>query len=131
MQTIRLRLTKPHPAQQQIIAEARRFNVVCAGRRFGKSRFGIERAAHPLLAGQPVGWFARLQEPGRALREIAHTFRPVTKSKSEQEHRLELLSGGVLDMWSSMPPTPRAAATTPASSSTSAPPCGACSDAWN
>lgn len=30
------RLPAPHPAQRRIIQEAKRFNVLCCGRRFGK-----------------------------------------------------------------------------------------------
>lgn len=55
----------------------------------------------PALEGYPVGWFAptykMLSENWRAFK---YSLSPVTKSISEQERRLELLSGGVIDMWS-------------------------------
>ena len=101
MQTKRLRLSRPHPAQQQVIDEAKRFNVLVAGRRFGKSRLGIERCAVPALEGKPVGWFApTYKNLAEIWREIVETFAPVTVAKSEQEHRLQLIGGGVIEMWS-------------------------------
>lgn len=100
-QTIHLRLSRPHPAQSEILETARRFNVLCAGRRFGKSRFGIRLAADTLLQGQPVGWFSPTYKMLAELwRETVATLKPVTVAKSETEHRLELVTGGVLDMWS-------------------------------
>jgi hypothetical protein len=35
--TIELRIREPHPAQEKVIREAKRFNVVCCGRRWGKT----------------------------------------------------------------------------------------------
>jgi len=101
MQTISLRLSKPHPAQAVVLSEARRFNVLVAGRRFGKSRFGIRLAADKLLAGHPVAWCSPTYKMlGELWREIVETLKCVTKVKNESEHRLELITGGVLDMWS-------------------------------
>ncbi len=101
MQTIRLRLSRPHAAQAQVLAESRRFNVLCAGRRFGKSRFGIRLAADTLLTGKPCGWLSpSYKQLAELWRETVTTLQPVTRSKNESEHRLELVTGGVLDMWS-------------------------------
>ena len=33
---IKLQLPLPHPAQRQVIQQAKRFNVVCCGRRWGR-----------------------------------------------------------------------------------------------
>ena len=101
MQTIRLRLTRPHEAQQQILAESKRFNACCAGRRFGKSRFGLRLVADIMLKGQPAAWCSPSYKMlGELWRETVETLQPVTRVKNESEHRLELITGGVLDMWS-------------------------------
>lgn len=101
MPTIRLRLSRPHPAQKQVLAESKRFNVVVGGRRLGKSRFGIRLGADTALAGHPVGWFSPTYKMLAELwREMVATLKPVTRAKSEQEHRLELITGGTIDMWS-------------------------------
>jgi hypothetical protein len=55
---IKLRLTALHPAQSLVIQQAKRFNVVCCGRRWGKTVLGMDRLIHPALQGKPVAWFA-------------------------------------------------------------------------
>jgi phage terminase large subunit-like protein len=101
MQTIRLKLTRPHEAQRQILAEARRFNVIVAGRRWGKSKWGIRLAADTLLKGQPVGWMSpTYKNLADHWRRAVEALKPVTRLKNESEHRLELITGGVLDFWS-------------------------------
>jgi len=84
-----------------VIREAARYNVVCCGRRFGKTLLGIERIVHPALAGKPVAWFSpsypMLTEVWRDLRAI---LLPVTARVDTQQHRVELVTGGVVDMWS-------------------------------
>jgi hypothetical protein len=34
-------LNEPHPNQAKVLAEAKRFNVLCCGRRWGKSALAI------------------------------------------------------------------------------------------
>src|SRR3954467_9844470 len=95
-----LHLPRPHAAQQQIIAQAKRFNVVCCGRRFGKSTLGLDRLLDPALHGQPVAYFAptykNLMEFWRA---AVRTLAPVTARANAAEHRLDLVTGGLVDMW--------------------------------
>lgn len=98
---IRLELPRLHAGQRQVARESRRFNVLACGRRWGKTLFGIDRIVDPALAGYPVGWFSpsyrMLAEVWRdALRALA----PVTARASAQEHRIELVTGGVVEMWS-------------------------------
>ena len=84
-----------------MLNEARRFNAVACGRRWGKTKLGINRLIGPALEGGPVGWFSptykMLAEVWRETREL---LLPVTQRVSTQEHRLELITGGVVDMWS-------------------------------
>jgi hypothetical protein len=56
MSEITLTLPRPHAGQRRIIAEARRFNFICCGRRFGKTVFGNDRLIGPALEGYPVAW---------------------------------------------------------------------------
>ncbi|MGA2772541.1 MAG: hypothetical protein ABSG26_17155 [Bryobacteraceae bacterium] len=61
----------------------------------------MDRLIHPALAGQPTAWFSptyRLLSD--TWRELQTRLYPVTVSKSEQEHRVELQGGGVVEMWS-------------------------------
>jgi hypothetical protein len=98
---ISLNLPAPHPAQAKLIHEAKRFNVLCCGRRWGKTVLGMDRLIHPALKGEPVAWFSPtyklIADTWRVLRS---TLAPVTCDKSEQEKRLELMGGGVVELWS-------------------------------
>ena len=96
-----LTLPKPHAAQQEVIDGSKRFNVLCCGRRWGKSELGMDRLIHPALQGKPVAWFApnyKLAAP--VWRELQNRLQPVARDVSQQERRLELKGGGVLDVWS-------------------------------
>jgi hypothetical protein len=82
-------------------SEARRFNVLSCGRRWGKTTFGIDTAAHPALAGFPVAWFGpTYKNIADTWRQLVQVLRPVTVRKLETEHRLELITGGTIEMWS-------------------------------
>ncbi len=103
-----VRLVDLHVAQQQINRERRRFNVLACGRRFGKTLFGIQRTHKPLLSdGQPVGWFSPTYKLlAEVWREAVTLYAPITANKSVQDHRLELVTGGVLEFWSLDGPDP-------------------------
>lgn len=99
-QTTRLTLKRPHSAQRQIMAEARRFTILALGRRAGKTTLLQDVIIRPALAGLPVGWFApsyRLLL--EAWRELSNTLAPVMRRTDKAEHRMELITGGILDFW--------------------------------
>jgi hypothetical protein len=84
-----------------VLREARRFNTVACGRRWGKSKLGINRLIGPALEGGPVGWFSPTYKMlAEVWREAKETLLPVSGRISAQEHRIELITGGVVDMWS-------------------------------
>lgn len=89
-----------HPPQRLVANAARRFNVLCCGRRFGKTMFGLNRAKQMLRKGLPVGWFAPtyklmlevwLDARRSMVDEIA--------SANKTEMRIELTNGAVFEMW--------------------------------
>ena len=98
---IRIKLPKLHAAQQKVHDEAKRFNVLDCGRRFGKTSMAIYLVVMALLAGQPVAWFSptykMLEDVWRQINERIFL---IIQDKSEQEHRIETITGGILDMWS-------------------------------
>ena len=97
----RIKVPRLYAAQAEIVATAGRFNVLCAGRRWGKSSLGIERITDPMLAGQPTAWFAPTYKTlDDFWRIITNIYAPVTVARSEQQHRLEVAGGGSLTMWS-------------------------------
>jgi hypothetical protein len=84
-----------------VIAEARRFNVLACGRRWGKTTLGMDRLIHPALKGKPVAWFSPTnRQLSDAWRNLTSTLYVITTRKSDGEHRLELRGGGVIEAWS-------------------------------
>lgn len=99
--TLTISLPRPHPGQRQVLREARRFNVVGCGRRFGKTTMGINRLVEPAVRGEPVAWFSPTYKMlAEVWRECKRVFRPVAGPVRAQEHRIELVTGGVVEMWS-------------------------------
>jgi predicted phage terminase large subunit-like protein len=98
-----VRLPLLHSAQEQIRAGAGRFNVLNCGRRFGKDVLGQDLLVEPALAekGLPTAWFAPTYRMMLdTFREVADTLRPVASKINASDHRIELVTGGVIDMWS-------------------------------
>ncbi len=96
----RIQIPKLHAAQARVVTEAKRFNALMCGRRFGKTTLGIERVVDALVRGDPVGWFAPTYKLLLEVwREMEAIFEPVTVSSSTQERQIRVVGGGVLDFW--------------------------------
>lgn len=100
MSTVRIQLPSYHPGQANIDGELRRFNVLDCGRRFGKDVYGMNKIIEPALQGYPVGWFApTYKDLMENWRSMVHTLKPIVKT-NRTEMRLDLITGGAIDMWS-------------------------------
>jgi hypothetical protein len=87
--------------QQKIISEAKRFNVLACGRRFGKTALGIDRIIQTALTGAPTGWFSpTYRHLTDVWRELCDVLAAVIVDRSQAERRLDLLGGGSVEMWS-------------------------------
>lgn len=96
-----LTLPRPHASQQRVLEEAARFNVVSCGRRWGKTTLSLNEGTRTILAGKPYGYFApTYKNLAESWRVIADRLEPVTRRRSEQEHRIEAITGGVWECWS-------------------------------
>lgn len=105
--TLTLTLPRLHPGQRRVLEHRKRFAVLAIGRRAGKTTLAVDLAVRTALAGQPVGWFApTYQLLAEAWRELKRRLAPVTRHTSEVEHRLELVTGGVVECWSLDGPDP-------------------------
>lgn len=95
-----VRLPQLHPGQESALSQSKRLNVLACGRRWGKTVLGMDIAIRAMLDGHPVAWAAPhykyLSEPFRSIRE---TLGQVIQRTSQEEHRLELATGGTLDCW--------------------------------
>ena len=108
--TKKLKLPALHIAQQKVWEGRARYNVVCLGRRSGKTALGIMLAlgasgccdlAMGALQGVPVGWFAPTYKVlDLAWRESKQRLNPIITNKNEQSTRLEIMGGGTIDFWS-------------------------------
>ena len=102
MSDIKLILPRPHPAQVTILREARRYNVLACGRRFGKTTLGGNLLADPVLkSARSVAWFAptyRLLE--EAYNDHKRIYQPVIRRAVQTPApRIELITGAAIDYW--------------------------------
>jgi hypothetical protein len=97
---IEIELTVLHRGQTRLLGERRRFNAVACGRRWGKTLFASDLVINGVLDGQPWGWFApNYKILGDAWRVVRGILSPIAASVSEQDKRIELLTGGVVEFW--------------------------------
>jgi phage terminase large subunit-like protein len=90
------------PWQNQVKREAGRFNVLCCGRRAGKTALGVDIIANSILQDRkPVAWFSPTYKMlSEVWRELKYALQPIISRISEQEHRIETYTGGTVEMWS-------------------------------
>lgn len=93
-------LPEPHEKQLEILHGAKRFNHIQCGRRFGKTEL-IKELSTVVLDGCPLGIFCPIErdflKTWEALKEL---YRPIKKKEDNTYHILELITGGVIHMWS-------------------------------
>lgn len=99
--TVDFILPKLHPAQEKILKNAKRFNHLRCGRRFGKTTL-IEELSSISLDGWPVGiWFPTYKDLSEVWKDIKRLYRPITSKVNEQLKQIELvIPGGLIDFWS-------------------------------
>ena len=94
-------MPRPHPTQREYLRGVRRFNVLCCGRRWGKNVISHRRIVKAALPGAPCAWFAPTYRMlSMDWGELTTRLANVTARKSETEHRIDLLGGGCIEMWS-------------------------------
>jgi hypothetical protein len=89
-----------HHGQHKVLTEARRFNVLDCGRRWGKSVLAARLLIHTAFNRQPVGYFAptyKLLEG--TFKEIYQRVEPMVVKKHDNQF-IELVGGGVVEFWS-------------------------------
>lgn len=81
--------------------EAARFNVLACGRRWGKTVMGVDRLIDAAMQGKPTAWFGPTYKMlAEVWRDVERATAPVVRRVNRQQNRLELVSGGVIEMWS-------------------------------
>lgn len=107
MTSVEVVLHRLHDGQRRVVDHPARFKVVMCGRRWGKSAAGIRWLCDGALAGEPCGWFAPSYKIAlEAWRELVERLKAITERISEQDKRLELKTGGVIEVWTLDGPDP-------------------------
>lgn len=97
---VRLVLKKLHPGQAHIIQNAKRFNHLRCGRRFGKTTL-IEELACPAVEGDRIGvWFPTYKDLSEVWKDLKVTYRNVITEKNETLHQISTIGKGTIDFWS-------------------------------
>lgn len=93
-------LNEPHKAQQKVLDEAKRFNVLSCGRRWGKSALSVNLLCETALDGYPAGYFAPTYKLlDGTFNECLAALEPVIKRKNDHQF-IELITGGKIEFWS-------------------------------
>src|SRR6478736_332168 len=100
MPELAISLARPHPNQEKILRDKKRFNHVKCGRRFGKTEL-VKMLSSYALKGKLIGiWFPTYKDLSDVWREVILTLYPAILKKDEQLKQILLMNGGVIDFWS-------------------------------
>jgi hypothetical protein len=92
-------LNEPHYGQAAVLREAKRFNVLCCGRRWGKSALSVNLLCEPAIDGYPVGYFTPTYKLlDGTYRECVAALEPIIARKNEHQF-IELITGGKIEFW--------------------------------
>ncbi len=96
---IRIKLNNPHEGQRRILSEQKRFNVLCCGRRWGKSALATNLLSETAINGHPAGYFTPTYKLlDGTYNECLMALEPIIKRKNEHQF-IELITGGRIEFW--------------------------------
>lgn len=97
---IKIHLNDLHTGQQSIINHPARYQVLCCGRRFGKTALAIDILTNAALDGEKWAYFApNYSMVSEVWQLLKHTLAPVIANKNESLYTLRLITGGVIRIW--------------------------------
>lgn len=100
MTDIKITLSNLHAGQNQVLAESKRFNVLCCGRRWGKSELAQDILCDTALDGFPVGYFTPTYKLlDGAFNECLSILSPIITRKNDHQF-IEIQGGGKIEFWS-------------------------------
>lgn len=96
-----VRTIRKHQSQEQVVREAKRYNVLSCGRRWGKTSLEEDRIIRACVQGFPCAWTApeyqMLDEP---MRDLMERLGSVITGSNMRERRIEIAGGGTIDFFS-------------------------------
>jgi hypothetical protein len=99
-ESIKIQINNEHSGQLKVLSEAKRFNVLDCGRRWGKSALAVNLLCDTASDGHPVAYFApyyKLLEG--TYKELYSVLNSITTKKHENQF-IELVTGGSIEFWS-------------------------------
>ena len=100
MKELKVILSKLHDGQIKVKNESKRFNVLCCGRRWGKSKFAVNLLCETAIDGFPAGYFTptyKLLEG--TFNDCLKALQPIVSRKHDNK-KIELITGGSIEFWS-------------------------------
>jgi hypothetical protein len=99
-ESIKIQINNEHSSQLKVLSEAKRFNVLDCGRRWGKSALAINLLSENALDGHPVAYFAPFYSLlSGTFKELYSVLNTVTTRKHDNQF-IELATGGSIEFWS-------------------------------
>jgi hypothetical protein len=99
-ESIKIQINNEHSGQLKVLSEAKRFNVLDCGRRWGKSALAVNLLSENALEGHPVAYFAPFYSLlSGTFKELYSVLNTVTTRKHDNQF-IELATGGSIEFWS-------------------------------
>lgn len=96
-------ITRPtlHKAQQIVIRDRKRFNVLSNGRRWGKTTLAVYLLTETILTGMPCAYFSPTYEMAEDLWEdIKDRLESIITYRNESKMTLKFITGATFKVWS-------------------------------
>lgn len=101
MSEVIIKLRKLHNAQNEIISQRKRFNVIKCGRRFGKTELSQELISETILKNEIVGiWTPTYKDLHEVWQHCKVVFYDILSAKDESVKQMRFVTGGKADFWS-------------------------------
>ena len=96
----KIQINQEHSGQLKVLSEAKRFNVLDCGRRWGKSALAVNLLTENALEGHPVAYFAPFYSLlSGTFKELYSVLNELTTRKHDNQF-IELVTGGSIEFWS-------------------------------
>ncbi len=99
--SVSIDIPQPHSGQVRILDNAKRFNVLQCGRRFGKTTLGLHIALFAGVLGKTYGWFSPTYKlMSEQWNEVIRQLEPIIQRTDKHTREVYLSTGGRIDFWS-------------------------------
>ena len=96
-----IKISAMHPGQLEIFNNLRQFNVICCGRRFGKTELLKRMTIRNIAKGKKIGWFSathKIMLP--VYRSMTQLLHPIIETRNQQQKIIYFKNGAELEFWS-------------------------------